>query len=89
VPLSAAYAAGATCRLLYWQLVPLAASAGATLTSNARRLPVGRAQLFGLEVLLRFTTGIEMVSCSSAPPSASSATPTFLPGVLAFLPSPP
>ncbi|HZO52446.1 MAG TPA: hypothetical protein VFB63_07010 [Bryobacteraceae bacterium] len=48
---------------LYWQLVPMMlASAGATL--DLKRLavyPISRSQLFGLEVLLRFTTGMEMV----------------------------
>lgn len=54
---------GLLAAFLYWQLVPLMlASAGAAL--DLKRLavyPISRSQLFGLEVLLRFTTGIEMV----------------------------
>ncbi|MBN8728974.1 MAG: hypothetical protein J0L64_00415 [Acidobacteria bacterium] len=56
-------APGLLAAFLYWQLVPLMlASAGAAL--DLKRLavyPISRSQLFGLEVLLRFTTGIEMV----------------------------
>ncbi|HBY62649.1 MAG TPA: hypothetical protein DEH78_22740 [Solibacterales bacterium] len=48
---------------LYWQLVPLLmASAGATL--DMRRLlvyPIPHRSLFGVEVLLRLTTGIEVL----------------------------
>ncbi|MCC6294955.1 MAG: hypothetical protein IT164_20050 [Bryobacterales bacterium] len=48
---------------LYWQLVPLMlVSAGASL--DLKRLvvyPIQRSHLFGLEVMLRLTTGIEMI----------------------------
>jgi len=49
--------------LFYWQIVPiLLTSTGASL--DLRRLivyPIRHAQLFGVEVLLRITTGIEML----------------------------
>jgi ABC-2 type transport system permease protein len=52
---------------LYWQLIPvLMVSSGASL--NLRRLrvyPIPHGQLFALEVLLRITTGAEMIAMAA------------------------
>jgi ABC-2 type transport system permease protein len=49
--------------LLYWQVIPvMMVSTGASLEIRKLRVyPVPHAQLFQLEVLLRFSTGIEMI----------------------------
>ncbi|MEP7362590.1 MAG: hypothetical protein ABI972_04995 [Acidobacteriota bacterium] len=74
---------------LYWQLVPMMlASAGATL--DLKRLvvyPISRAQLFGIEVMLRFTTGIEMVMLLLGASVGLLRNPSIpIWGVLAFIP---
>jgi ABC-2 type transport system permease protein len=48
---------------LYWQVIPLLmATPGATLElKKLRAYPIPESQLFSVEVLLRFTSGIEMV----------------------------
>jgi ABC-2 type transport system permease protein len=53
---------------LYWQVVPiLMASTGAASTSNASPCTtVSRRELFTLEVLLRLTTGVDMLLISLA-----------------------
>ncbi|MCC7234822.1 MAG: hypothetical protein IT163_05930 [Bryobacterales bacterium] len=74
---------------LYWQLVPLMlVSAGAAL--DLKRLavyPIQRSHLFGLEVLLRLTTGLEMVLLLVGAAAGLLLNPS-LPawGVLALLP---
>jgi ABC-2 type transport system permease protein len=80
---------GLLAAFLYWQLVPMMlASAGATL--DLKRLvvyPISRAQLFGIEVVLRFTTGVEMVILlvgASVGMLRNPAMPLW--AVLAFLP---
>jgi len=49
--------------LLYWQVIPLLmATTGSSLELKKLRVyPIPNSQLFGLEVLLRLTSGIEMV----------------------------
>src|SRR5579872_2497877 len=49
--------------LLYWQVVPLLmAATGASLELRKLQVyPIPTSQLFGIEVLLRVTSGIEMV----------------------------
>ena len=74
---------------VYWQVVPLMmASAGASL--DLKRLavyPVTRGQLFGLEVLLRFSTGIEMTLLISGAALGLMRNPKMpLWAPLAFLP---
>ncbi len=80
---------GLLAAFLYWQLVPMMlASAGATL--DLKRLavyPISRAQLFGLEVLLRFTTGMEMVILLTGAAAGLLRNPAIpFWAVLAFLP---
>ncbi|MCP5115497.1 MAG: hypothetical protein GY953_32120 [bacterium] len=81
---------GLAIAFLYWQVVPvLMASAGASL--DLRRLlayPIPVGQLFALEVLLRLSTGVEMllVLCGAAAGLlANASVPVWAPvGLLGF-----
>ena len=70
---------GLMAALFYWQLIPiLMVSSGASLDlKRLRCYPVPRNQLFGLEVLLRLTTGVEMLLLIAGASAGLLANPTM------------
>jgi ABC-2 type transport system permease protein len=70
---------GMMAAMAYWQLMPiLMVSAGASLDLKRLRVyPIPRNQLFGLEVLLRLSTGVEMLLVLAGAAAGLYANPTL------------